>query len=50
MQRSQLPMAEQETEEALKQYLKDNPELQEIAAATSAAKKKRRAGINPKSI
>ncbi|CAE7237164.1 RNF216 [Symbiodinium natans] len=32
---------QQETEEALKQYLKENPELQDIVAGTSAAKKKR---------
>ena len=34
--------ASQETEEALKQYLKENPELKEIAAGSSEAKKKRR--------
>ena len=33
--------ASQETEEALKQYLKENPELKEIAAGSSEAKKKR---------
>jgi len=32
---------QQETEEALKQYLKENPELKEIAAGSSEAKKKR---------